>query len=87
MAAGGRGMRRVAGALQYSCYRGYASTFEFDGDYDDRRAGPPAIVCAMDALQGCARIQFGEGLVLRDMNKARLAFGYWLDARNSVTEN
>lgn len=75
---------RVAGALQYSCYRGYASTFEFDGDYDDRRAGPPAVVCAMDALQGCARIQFGEDLVLRDMNKARVAFD---GARTVATGN
>ena len=75
---------RVAGAMQYSGYRGYASTFEFDGDYDERRAGPPAVVCAMDALQGCARIQFGEGLVSRDLNKARVAFD---GARTVATGN
>jgi hypothetical protein len=28
----------------------------------------------MDALQGCAKIQFGEGLIRRDLNKARQAF-------------
>jgi hypothetical protein len=28
----------------------------------------------MDALQGCAKVQFGEGLVRRDLNKARVAF-------------
>jgi poly(ADP-ribose) glycohydrolase len=65
---------RVSGAAQFSCYTGFASTFEFQGDYDGRRPGPPPTVCAMDALQGCARIQFGRGLVLRDLNKARVAF-------------
>ena len=65
----------IDGALQYSCYTGYASSFCFDGDYDNRRkAETPPTVCAMDALQGCAKIQFKEGLVMRDLNKARLAF-------------
>ena len=65
---------RVSGAAQFSCYAGFASTFEFRGDYDGRRPGPPPTVCAMDALQGCARVQFARGLVLRDLNKARAAF-------------
>lgn len=67
---------RITGALQFSCYSGYLSTFEFEGDYDGRRSVhlPPATVVAMDALQGCAKIQFGEGLIRRDLNKARIAF-------------
>ena len=75
---------RVSGAAQFSRYAGFASTFEFRGDYDGRREGPPPAVCAMDALQGCARIQFGRGLVLRDLNKARLAFA---GARSVATGN
>ncbi|KAH3744047.1 poly glycohydrolase [Pelomyxa schiedti] len=65
----------ITGARQYSCYSGYSHSFTFEGDYDDRRPGPPPAVAAMDALQGFAKIQFQEGLVLRDLNKARVAFG------------
>lgn len=64
----------VTGAQQYSSYTGFANTFTFTGDYNGDRSGPPPVVCAMDALQGCARIQFGQGLILRDLNKARIAF-------------
>ena len=68
---------RISGAIQYSRYTGYASTFEFEGDCDlYRQEGGRLIpdVVAMDALQGCAKIQFGEGLIRRDLDKARLAF-------------
>jgi poly(ADP-ribose) glycohydrolase len=68
---------RISGAIQYSRYIGYASTFEFEGDCDlYRQEGGRLIpdVVAMDALQGCAKIQFGEGLIRRDLDKARLAF-------------
>eukprot|EP01113_Clastostelium_recurvatum_P009747 TRINITY_DN14739_c0_g1_i1.p1 TRINITY_DN14739_c0_g1~~TRINITY_DN14739_c0_g1_i1.p1 ORF type:complete len:450 (-),score=86.65 TRINITY_DN14739_c0_g1_i1:20-1369(-) len=78
---------RIRGALQFSRYQGYSHTFEFDGDYTDSSSSSlsssasasssmatPPTVCAMDALQGCAKIQFQEGLVRRDLNKARVAF-------------
>uniref|UniRef100_A0A6B2L5L4 poly(ADP-ribose) glycohydrolase n=1 Tax=Arcella intermedia TaxID=1963864 RepID=A0A6B2L5L4_9EUKA len=63
----------IAGARQYSSYSGYGHSFTFLGDYEDARA-VPATVAAMDALQGLSKIQFKEGLMLRDMNKARVAF-------------
>ena len=45
-------------------------------------------VVAMDALQGCAKIQFGEGLIRRDLDKARLAFdGGGRGARAVATGN
>jgi poly(ADP-ribose) glycohydrolase len=75
---------RIAGALQFSSHSGFASSFQFQGDYDGRRPAPPPTVCAMDALQGCARIQFARGLVLRDLNKARVAFAA---ARSVATGN
>jgi len=67
---------RVSGARQYSRTSGYGASFAFEGDHDEGcgRAGPPAAVVAMDALQGCARVQFGDGLVRRDLDKARVAF-------------
>lgn len=74
----------ISGALQFSLYSGYASTFQFEGDYDGRRPGPPPRVAAMDALQGFARVQFNEGFVLRDLNKARVAFS---GAREIATGN
>ena len=65
---------QISGALQFSAYSGFGSTFEFQGDFVGDRAENVATVCAMDALQGCSKIQFGKGLVLRDLNKARIAF-------------
>eukprot|EP01126_Amoeba_proteus_P004650 TRINITY_DN11540_c0_g1_i2.p1 TRINITY_DN11540_c0_g1~~TRINITY_DN11540_c0_g1_i2.p1 ORF type:complete len:434 (+),score=94.24 TRINITY_DN11540_c0_g1_i2:247-1548(+) len=64
----------ISGAQQYSCYSGYAHSFTFEGDYDNRRSGPPPRIAAMDALQGFSKIQFNEGLIKRDLNKARIAF-------------
>ena len=79
---------RISGALQFSCYTGYADTFEFAGDYDNNRRDPsrhpPATVVAMDALYGAKFRQFEVGLVLRDLNKARLAFD---GARTVATGN
>ena len=66
---------RISGALQFSCYSGYAHSFAFVGDYDGHRTGSPPTICAMDALQGCAKIQFSSvSMMLRDLNKARVAF-------------
>lgn len=63
----------IAGALQFSAYSGHGPTFEFEGDFVAPEREPATIV-EMDALQGCAKIQFQEGLVRRDLNKARIAF-------------
>ena len=65
---------RVTGAASFSRHSGYGSTFRFEGDWAGAREGPPPTVVAMDALQGCARIQFGLDLVCRDLHKARIAF-------------
>jgi hypothetical protein len=64
----------IRGALQYSRHSGYGTTFRFEGDCAHGRDGPPPTVVAIDALQGCSRIQFGHELVLRDLNKARIGF-------------
>jgi hypothetical protein len=63
----------VAGALQYSLTSGFGSSFEFAGDYDGRRGGPPPRVCAIDAVRGGGPAMT-EPALLRDMNKARVAF-------------
>jgi poly(ADP-ribose) glycohydrolase len=69
---------RIYGALQFSAYSGYASTFEFVGDYcglSGRYCSvAPPVVVVMDALHGAKNRQFEQGLVLRDLNKVRLAF-------------
>jgi poly(ADP-ribose) glycohydrolase len=65
---------RVRGALQYSRYSGYASTFAFVGDADSPLCDTQTTVCAMDALQGAKMIQFNEPMVRRDLDKARVAF-------------
>jgi len=77
----------IGGALPFSATSGYGATFEFEGDVADAPAarGPPPTVIEIDALQGAAKIQFQEGLVRRDLNKARLGFsrcqtlatGFW----------
>ena len=63
----------VSGALQYSLVRGYGSSFVFAGDYDHRREGPPPTVCAIDAVRGGGPAMT-ERALLRDLNKARIAF-------------
>lgn len=83
---------RVHGALQFSEYSGYGSSFEFEGCYCGTRAarGPapgaataatapgggdaPPSILAMDALQFAKTVFTSEGLMLRDVNKARLGF-------------
>jgi len=64
---------RVHGARQYSLVRGYGSSFAFAGAYDGRRAGAPPTVCAIDAIRGGGPAMT-ESALLRDMNKARIAF-------------
>ena len=59
--------------MQYSLVSGYGSAFAFAGDYDGRRAGPPPKVCAIDAVRGGGPAMT-EPALLRDMNKARIAF-------------
>jgi len=63
----------VSGALQYSLIDGYGSSFEFAGQYDGRRQGPPPTISAIDAIRGGGPAMT-EIAMLRDMNKARLAF-------------
>jgi hypothetical protein len=78
---------RVTGALKYSHTIGYGQSFEFGGDEplkepplaatDDERSAsatpPPTVVCAIDAIRGGGPAMT-EGAMLRDMNKARIAF-------------
>jgi len=63
----------ISGARQYSLTTGFGHSFAFAGDYDDRRAGPPPRVCALDAIRGGGPAMTRPAL-LRDMNKARVAF-------------
>ena len=64
----------VSGALQYSLVSGYGSSFEFAGDYDNRRGErTPPKVCAIDAIRGGGPAMT-EAALLRDLNKARIAF-------------
>ena len=42
----------VAGALQYSLTSGFGSSFEFAGDYDGRRGGPPPRTASMAQTLG-----------------------------------
>mmetsp|Transcript_63188 Transcript_63188/g.131419 ORF Transcript_63188/g.131419 Transcript_63188/m.131419 type:complete len:485 (-) Transcript_63188:76-1530(-) len=63
----------ISGALQYSLTTGFGSSFEFAGDYDGRRDGPPPKVCGIDAIRGGGPAM-SEAALLRDMNKARIAF-------------
>ena len=60
---------KISGTLQFSCYAGYADSFEFRGDYDAVRdpSAAPATVVAMDALYGAKFRQFEEGLVVGDL--------------------
>jgi poly(ADP-ribose) glycohydrolase len=62
----------VSGAMQHSNYSGFASSFAFEGDAAVSSTQPPATVVAIDALQGMSKIQFKHGLMLRDLNKARI---------------
>lgn len=64
---------RVSGARKYSLTKGFGHSFEFAGDYNDRRPGLPPKVCAIDAVRGGGPAMT-EAALLRDMNKARIAF-------------
>jgi hypothetical protein len=63
----------VSGALQYTLTSGFGQDFEFEGDYDGRRDGPPPKVAAIDAIRGGGPAMTLPAL-LRDTNKARIAF-------------
>mmetsp|Transcript_37902 Transcript_37902/g.82141 ORF Transcript_37902/g.82141 Transcript_37902/m.82141 type:complete len:213 (+) Transcript_37902:134-772(+) len=61
----------VGGAIKYSRVKGFGSSFEFDGDGDVSL--PPSNVVAIDAIRGGGPAMT-EPALLRDMNKARIAF-------------
>jgi hypothetical protein len=65
----------VTGAKKYSITEGFGQSFEFAGDYDNRQEGPgsPTTICAIDAIRGGGPAMT-EAAMLRDMNKARIAF-------------
>jgi poly(ADP-ribose) glycohydrolase len=64
----------ISGAQKYSLTSGYGQSFTFAGDYDyNRRPGPAPKVCAIDAVRGGGPAM-SEAALLRDMNKARIAF-------------
>lgn len=64
----------VSGAKKYSLVDGYGQSFTFAGDYDaNTRPGPLPTVCAIDAIRGGGPATT-EPALLRDMNKARIAF-------------
>ena len=63
----------VSGAQKYSLTAGFGQSFEFAGDYDQRRAGSPPTVCAIDAIRDGGPAMTLLAL-LRDINKARIAF-------------
>jgi poly(ADP-ribose) glycohydrolase len=63
----------IAGAKTYSKTTGYGQSFTFGGDYDGKRPGPPGRVAAIDAVRGGGPAMT-EPAMLRDMNKARIAF-------------
>lgn len=73
----------IHGALRFSNYSGYGSSFTYEGSYTGPNATPTVI--AIDALQGMSKLQFnGDAFILRDLNKARVAFG---GARTLATGN
>ena len=71
----------VTGAVQFSRTSGYGSSFEFEGGFNGdptqvRATDPtqsPTRVCAIDAIRGGGPA-LTEAAMLRDMNKARIAF-------------
>ncbi|XP_030568773.1 poly(ADP-ribose) glycohydrolase [Drosophila novamexicana] len=76
----------MVGSERYSNYTGYASSFAWAGNHDDRtpydssRRRHTAIV-AIDALsfgQELQSHQYREELMLRELNKASIGFRHWL---------
>eukprot|EP00164_Ancoracysta_twista_P003926 GFYU01005263.1.p1 GENE.GFYU01005263.1~~GFYU01005263.1.p1 ORF type:complete len:447 (+),score=102.17 GFYU01005263.1:99-1439(+) len=66
----------VSGAIKYSRTKGYGTSLEFDGDATDDlhvEATRVVKVVAIDAIRGGGPAMTEAGL-LRDMNKARVAF-------------
>ena len=76
---------RIFGALQYSTLIGYGQGFEFGGDFDFRNKDvkQPLMVAAIDAIRGGGPAMTEEAM-LRDMNKARLAFHGANKVRNDL---
>ena len=66
----------VSGARQYSAYTGYLSTFAFGGATPALASPqqPPPDIVAMDCSVAGAG-QYTANVVVRDLNKARVAFG------------
>ena len=72
----------VIGVEQFSCYSGYGDSFQFEGrmkDETDRDTSGRRLTClvAMDAIRfsGDTELQFDVPKVLRELNKAFVAFG------------
>ena len=72
----------VTGVEQFSCYSGYGDSFQFEGrmkDETDRDTSGRRLTClvAMDAIRfsGDTELQFDVPKVLRELNKAFVAFG------------
>jgi len=63
----------ISGAHKYSLTTGSGHSLAFVGDYDNKRSGPPPKVVAIDAVRGGGP-SMTEAAMLRDMNKARIAF-------------
>uniref|UniRef100_A0A0K2UVC4 poly(ADP-ribose) glycohydrolase n=1 Tax=Lepeophtheirus salmonis TaxID=72036 RepID=A0A0K2UVC4_LEPSM len=73
----------ISGFERYSDYRGYASTFEFLGNYEDQTLFDitnnhrKSVLVAIDALKfKDSHKQFTEKNILREINKAYVGFYY-----------
>lgn len=86
----------VSGFERYSKYKGYASTFNFDGDYQQSSEAtiddfgnvqqPTSYLVAMDALQFPSYVcQYSEQNVRRELDKAYVGFYNSENSRNPAT--
>lgn len=76
----------ITGVERYSDYTGYASTFKWNGNYEDQTQWDTSrrklcTIVAIDALEfRDANHQFREELMLREMNKAFVGFYHELSS-------
>ncbi|KAK6961926.1 poly(ADP-ribose) glycohydrolase, partial [Biomphalaria glabrata] len=67
----------VSGFEQFSCYRGYADSFEFAGHYNGQMSKKRLRMVAIDAMsyrEFHPMKQYEETYVMRDLNKALIGF-------------
>ncbi|KAE9606491.1 putative poly(ADP-ribose) glycohydrolase [Lupinus albus] len=69
----------IVGVERFSSYTGYASSFRFSGDYVDKKdidifGRRKTRIVAIDALRSPGTRQYGEKLILREINKAFCGF-------------